>query len=444
MGLKSKYQILIAGRLSGPKNDVILNILQKTGPLVVQKIPHIQFQVVGAPVLDTHLNLAKKYSWIQFLGFQRDITPYYQKADLIIGSGRVILEALKLKKPVIAIGECRYIGPLLEKSILTAQQTNFGDCDDKEYFDWDLMAEDIIRCLKKFKLRTNIISNGYKLLKSEYNSQNVEEKIEHLYNQTIFENNLKKIKELPVLMYHQVFATQPEFSKFHLNITVSKLEEQLKILKFLKKETITFSDLFSKNVSPRSVILTFDDGYENHYRYLLPLLEKYQMKAVVYILGNFNIRKNFWDIPKGECEYKLLKKNQILKMSKSEFVEFGAHSMTHCSLPDQSFQKIKTEISNSKNHIENLVQKSIYSFAYPYGNLNEKIKNYVKKSGFYFGVAVDSGPFKFTQDLFEIRRIHVFPNTSAFQFIKKVSGYYLRYRMYRQKFHPSTYLRIGK
>ena len=37
----------------------------------------------------------------------------------------------------------------------------------------------------------------------------------------------------------------------------------------------------------KPVMLTFDDGHYNYISYLLPLLEEYDMKAVVSVVGEF-------------------------------------------------------------------------------------------------------------------------------------------------------------
>ena len=38
---------------------------------------------------------------------------------------------------------------------------------------------------------------------------------------------------------------------------------------------------------PKPILITFDDGYYNNYSYAFPLLKKYDMKAVISIVGNF-------------------------------------------------------------------------------------------------------------------------------------------------------------
>jgi len=60
--------------------------------------------------------------------------------------------------------------------------------------------------------------------------------------------------------------------------------------------------------------------------------------------------------------------------------------------------------------------------------LNTEIKSFVRRAGFSFGIATDSGGRDFWSDPYEIRRIPIFPGASAFSFIKKTSGWYHRYK----------------
>ena len=182
-----------------------------------------------------------------------------------------------------------------------------------------------------------------------------------------------------------------------------------------------------KEIPAKPVILTFDDGYEDNYLTLFPLLKKYGMKAVIFLIGNPAILTNRWDVPHGEPELNLLKDAQILTM-KEYGIEFGSHSMNHRKLTDLSSSEAVEEISQSKKEIEARIGSEIISFAYPYGALGDSIKKMVMQAGFSFGIATDSGRRNFWSDLYQIRRIPMFPNTSTFAFWKKSSGRYHRYK----------------
>jgi len=427
MASNSKSTILIVGRLSGPKNQVILNILRQA-PVILQSFPGARFQVVGGPVTDEHRRLEKDQPAIHFEGHQPNLKPYYQKSILVVGAGRVALEAMKLKKPVIAVGERTYVGPLRVANIEKAKATNFGDCFETETFNWEQLSRDVLHLLRDSKARAQVAQTGYELLKAEYDMKRVYPQMSGLYEKALLDHNLSQIHELPILMYHQVLDRQPALAKFNLHVLATDFEKQLQFLRDRGFETIVFEDLLTKRIPKKPIMLTFDDGYENNHRFLFPLLKKHKMKAVIYILADRKHKTNFWDEPMGEAEHALLKPAQILEMQKSGLVEFGSHSFNHGRLISLKKAEQEKQITGSKKVLETFLKKPVHSFAYPYGAFNEEIKKMTQAAGYTFGLAVNQGPIKFQMDLMEIKRVHMFPQTSTFDFFKKTSGFYHRYR----------------
>lgn len=420
--------VLVVGRLSGPKNQVILRLARETFPRVLQTVPNTRFEIVGGPVGEEHRKLQAENPRIIFTGFQPDLIPYYEKATVVVGAGRVALEAMSAKKPVVALGEQKYIGPILPPVLEEAKATNFGDCFEGESFDFEKTAVDIISLLKDPALRVQTAQTGYELLKNEYNLDTLYPRLETLYQSMVLQSNLGRFHEIPVLMYHRVTDGPVKGSKYNVFITKDNLKKHLHSLQSRGFETVTFGDFFRRKLPSKPVVLTFDDGYEDNFQNLLPLLKEFKMKAVVYALGDRKHKTNFWDTAHGEPEAPLLTGEQIKEMAESGLVEIGAHSLSHRKLTELPIVEMKREIGESKKKLEELTDGKVYSFAYPYGDLNQEVKEAVREAGFPFGIAVNNGPSRFGGDLMEIRRVHMFPDTAGFDFLKKTSGYYHRYR----------------
>jgi len=62
----------------------------------------------------------------------------------------------------------------------------------------------------------------------------------------------------------------------------------------------------------------------------------------------------------------------------------GAHSLSHTHLTKLSSAKQRIEISESKRILEDITQRKIALFAYPYGDYNEMTKEIVRECGFQF------------------------------------------------------------
>jgi hypothetical protein len=65
--------VLIVGRLSGPKNEVLLTFLRTVAPVVLKQIPGVRFQVVGGPVREEHRQLEKRFPAARFEGYQKNL-----------------------------------------------------------------------------------------------------------------------------------------------------------------------------------------------------------------------------------------------------------------------------------------------------------------------------------------------------------------------------------
>ncbi len=406
------------GRLTGPKGEIAKRLIEDVAPL----FPQVSFTIVGGPVTDEYKRIAGAN--VKLTGFVNDVTAIFADNELIIGAGRVPVEAMRYGRPVIAVGENRYIGPIDANSISMAKATNFGDCDQLSEWAFSTLVDDI-----------KAIDAGDKVLPvadygeyvKEYDLDDVYPKVMSAYRLAMIDTYLSQYKEIPILTYHRVLQERPQGSIFNIYVTVDELESQIISLKKRGFEFVTFKEIADGVRVKKPVVLTFDDGYEDNYLNLLPLLKRHQAKAVIYALGDRTIKNNYWDMAKGEPEARLMSDEQLLECHRSGLVEIGAHSMTHQPLSSLSDDQAKGEIVSSKRVLESLLGDEVVSFAYPYGDYGEREIDYVQKAGFVFGVATVSGPVAIADDLMRVRRITMFANTKPLKFWKKTSGFYLRY-----------------
>lgn len=88
---------------------------------------------------------------------------------------------------------------------------------------------------------------------------------------------------VPVLMYHAV--GDDCWGEESLFVKPEELEKQLQYLSENGYETIFFEDLSHIEQYEKPVLLTFDDGYDDNAETLLPLLQKYGMKATIFLIA---------------------------------------------------------------------------------------------------------------------------------------------------------------
>jgi peptidoglycan/xylan/chitin deacetylase (PgdA/CDA1 family) len=97
-----------------------------------------------------------------------------------------------------------------------------------------------------------------------------------------------KEAKVPIIMYHLVTEKSKYLGKY--GITPAELEADLQYLKDKGYQTVVMADLISfvqrgKKLPKKPIVLTFDDGNTGDINYVLPLLEKYKMKAVFSVIG---------------------------------------------------------------------------------------------------------------------------------------------------------------
>lgn len=225
---------------------------------------------------------------------------------------------------------------------------------------------------------------------------------------------------------------QSVFGKHKIYVWEKKFEKQMIFLKENGYQTITFFDLQEnpKMDLNKKVMLTFDDGYEDNYQLMFPIIKKYDFKAIIYLVTQIN--HNAWGVKEGEPRIEMMNTSQVKEMS-DYGVEMGGHTQNHVDLLRTSATNQIKEIKGCKEDVEKMLNKKVISFAYPFGGINEDIKKLTAESGYSYAVSTNTGPKEFGEDIFQIRRIEITPKTTMMSFKNKVSGNY---------FYPSFFQKL--
>lgn len=115
-------------------------------------------------------------------------------------------------------------------------------------------------------------------------------------------------------------------------------------------------------------LTSWDDGY------LLDL-------KVADLLDRYNAKGTFYICPHAQHAAEMLSKEQMRDLSQRHTI--GAHSLTHPRLTMISTEKANEEIRGSKMWVEEVTGKPCTMFCYPYGAVNNDVKNLVKEVGFH-------------------------------------------------------------
>lgn len=186
---------------------------------------------------------------------------------------------------------------------------------------------------------------------------------------------------LTILGYHHVSHKERELESDKLYISPDSFVNQLKILNEKNYKTKQLSELILLNEDIDNNLyatLTFDDGYKDFYLNAYPSILKYNFKATLFVIVD----------KIGQPEYCDL--NMLREMQKFG-IEIGSHTMSHPTLTKLEKKELIYEISHSKEVLEDLLNKEIKSFCYPYGKYNSEIVEIVESSGYEVAVTTNTG-----------------------------------------------------
>jgi len=222
--------------------------------------------------------------------------------------------------------------------------------------------------------------------------------------------------KIKALMYHSIDIPNKNANLKSLFVKPLEFKKQMLTLKLLGYK---FSTL--ENLSKKSVILTFDDGFKNFIENAYPILKKLKATAYIFIPVSFIGKYNVWDYKKLNVKIPVMNWSDLQFLVKEGFI-IGSHTMTHPFLTKIPLKDAKREIEFSKKFLEDNLGIEINTFCYPYGDYNKKIVSLVKNAGYKYAFTTKKGNLNFLENPFEINRVFISGNKviSLPSFIKKV------------------------
>ncbi|MCD2451811.1 polysaccharide deacetylase family protein [Methylicorpusculum oleiharenae] len=225
-----------------------------------------------------------------------------------------------------------------------------------------------------------------------------------------------------ILMYHMIsepktaaevrFACPPRQFEKHLQLLLKKGYTPVSINQV--------SNYYSQNIQlpDKAVLITLDDGFEDNYLNALPIFERYQIPAVIYLATGVMAKTNQWMAVPTFSERKMLSWPQIQEMA-NHGMDFGSHTVSHPRLNELSNDNVEEELIASKKTIEDHLGKECAHFAYPYGLFTQSTRDLVEKIGFKTACSTRSGFNNAERDPLILHRLEVNGNDSTWKLNQK-------------------------
>lgn len=219
------------------------------------------------------------------------------------------------------------------------------------------------------------------------------------------------MKNLVILAYHSV----NDSGKTALDVSVKDFERQLEYLTacgYAVKglETVAGEILNGRKPGGKTAVITFDDGHRDNYTEAFPVLKRLGLPATIFLTTSFIGTERYlsWD---------------EVKAMDGAGISFGGHTVTHPRLTRIRPEEAKEEILKSKQEIESRIGKHCSCFCYPYGDVNEAVKELVRECG-YESAVVTPPRRGIREDILCLKRIGIYRHTDMLQFRLKLRGIY--------------------
>lgn len=180
--------------------------------------------------------------------------------------------------------------------------------------------------------------------------------------------------------------------------------------------------------SPKSFVMTFDDGYASVYRAAFPCLRKYGMTATLFIAPGEKGGSGQTPLPRLYGR-EMLRWNEIREMD-AQGMDFGAHSLTHRDLTQLPEEELEREVRVSGEILQDALGHAIPFFCYPKGYSNARVREVTAR--YYQGACSDRlGIANSASDLYALERVEMFylrAPRAADLFMSRWFPYYLAAR----------------
>ncbi|MFJ9863372.1 polysaccharide deacetylase family protein [Streptomyces sp. NPDC101165] len=232
-----------------------------------------------------------------------------------------------------------------------------------------------------------------------------------------------------IAMYHSVgdCADDP----YRVTVTPGRLDRQLRWLRGRGLRGVSVAELLAARArgEGRALVgLTFDDGYADFLDNALPVLARWECTATLFVPPGRLGGDNAWD-PLGPRKPLLTAAG--VRHAALAGVEIGSHGLTHVDLTRADDTTLGAETAESRALLEKVTGTPVTGFCYPYGAVDRRAVDAVRKAGYGYACAIDPGALS---GPYTLPRVHVGQNDTAVRL-------FLKHRLHRLRRRPVEGLR---
>ena len=220
------------------------------------------------------------------------------------------------------------------------------------------------------------------------------------------------------LMYHMVDDTIEDA------ITVSRktFAEQMQLLQDEGYHALTIQEAIAiaqgkLTALPRTVLITFDDGYRDNVAHALPILAQHGLRATLFVISAYIGQRNRWN-PKA-CYDTWHLDWAGLRTWLAAGCDIGGHSHEHLCMTRLNEEELRHTVRVNQEVLQSGLGCTLAGFSYPYGTYSAQVKRVVAEA-YAIAFSDTAGSWSPTADRYAINRIGVRPEWEIKEFRKRI------------------------
>ena len=255
-----------------------------------------------------------------------------------------------------------------------------------------------------------------------------------------------------ILLYHRV--TRLPNDRWSIAVTPEHFAEHMELVR-RRSNVVALAALDTMPEAPNAramtIAVTFDDGYADNLYEALPVLQRHDVPATVFVSSDPVVRaREFWwddlerladpaeyravwtrlrDVGAQEREatlemlrssgvmestprpaYRALTPDELVCLARDVLIEIGAHTASHARLAALTRSAQRAEIEAGKLALESIIGRPVESFAYPFGRAADytvETMQLVREAGFVRACINQAGVVDRSTDRFALPRLYV-------------------------------------
>lgn len=231
------------------------------------------------------------------------------------------------------------------------------------------------------------------------------------------DGTLRRVR-VPILMYHYVGPLPQDADPLRTGLTVrtDEFRDQLTWLRREGYSSISFDQLFAAldegaPLPDKPVILSFDDGYRDHFTVALPLLLEAGFAGTFFVISE---RVDAQD-PNH------LDREQVAAMA-AEGMTMESHSRSHRDLAGRDRDTLVFELLGSRETLEAYTGRAPVTVAWPFGSHDALARQVAREAGYRMAVSTRAGVLHSNTGLFDLARIRINRNLTPRGLEALISG----------------------